>query len=83
MNKVLRKGYNFYIQLEEGLRAEINCERDNNKLRVVSSHTPKSYRGQGLASEIMNKIVSYAKKNNLEIVPECSFAEYYCKEREC
>ncbi|MBD3312572.1 hypothetical protein GF352_03930 [archaeon] len=82
MSEVLREEYTFYIKLG-GVRAEIACEKEGDELRVVSSYTPEEYRGRGLATKIMKEVVAYTKKNNLDIVPECSFAVHYCSEHEC
>ncbi len=80
---VVREDNNFYIELGEDLVAEIICEKKNNKLVVLSVFVPEDYRGQGIATKMMEEVVNYAKKNSLEIVPECSFAQKYCEAYEC
>lgn len=80
---MMREGYTFYKELKPGVRAEIICKKTGDELRITSSYTPEEYRGQGLATKIMKEVVAYAEKNNLEIVPECSFAVHYCEEHEC
>ena len=80
--KVLREDNYFYIKLN-GISAYIDCEKFGRKLRVISSFTPKGYRGMGLASKIMSEVVKFARKNKLKIVPKCSFALDYCRKNKC
>ena len=65
------------------MEAEIVCEKDRDSLMVIHSYTPEQFRGKEVASTIMKEVIKYAKKNNLEIVPVCSFAVHYCGKHKC
>lgn len=80
--KVFRDGLIFYVQLGD-VRAEVVCEKEGDELHVVYSFTPEEFRGRGIASKIMSEVIKYAKRNELKIIPECSFAVNYCNKKEC
>ncbi len=46
-------------------------------LAIIKVQVDPSYRGQGLAQKLMEEIISFAKKNNYEIEPICSYAVKY------
>lgn len=62
MNKIEREGYNFFIKLNDTAKAEIECKKHDNELRVINSYTPEEYRGQGLASSIMQEVIKFANQ---------------------
>ena len=43
------------------------------KLRVYHTEVDSAYEGRGFAKILLEKLVSYAKKNDLKIVPLCPF----------
>ncbi len=44
---------------------------------ITIDHTgvEQAHRGQGLAAELVNKVVEKAKKENLKVIPICPFAK--------
>jgi len=48
--------------------AEINLYEKNNKITLSKIVIPKKLRGQGIGSEIMNKLCKYADDNNKTII---------------
>lgn len=44
------------------------------KLMIDHVETPPAMRGQGAAGRLMQQITDYAKSQNLEIIPICSYA---------
>jgi len=81
--KIERDAYNFYTKLDDNTKAEINCEKNGNELKVTRSYTPEAHRGKGIATSIMKEVIKYAKKEKLTIVPSCEFAKNYCTKNKC
>ncbi len=50
---------------------------DNDNISIVSVFVEQEYRGQGIAQELMEKIIKIAKENNKQIIPICSYAKKY------
>ena len=67
----------FFIKLEKGKAAYIKYTRSNNTISVDHTYTPEEFRGRGLAKKLMLAVIEYAKKNNLKIIPNCSYAQYF------
>lgn len=72
----IKKGTNnFYLgQNEHDFLAEITYYVDgNNHLVVDHTFVDPSLRGQGIANQLVLKVIEYAQSQNLKIVPECSY----------
>ena len=53
------------------------CEfnKRNNDLIIIHTEVDSKYGGLGIAKQLVNEVVSYARKNNYKIVPLCSYAK--------
>lgn len=73
----IKKGNNrFYIgESEQNDIARVTWTVGNGNL-IVLTHTFVSpeLRGQSIASKLMNKVVEFARSENLKIKPVCSYA---------
>lgn len=73
----IKQGNNvFYIGESENNRiAEITYVYINPQaINVNHTFVDPSLRGEGVARKLMDKVVEYAKENNLKIKPTCSYA---------
>lgn len=62
---------------QEGKEAgEITFTREGDDV-IIIDHTgvEQAHRGQGLAGELVNKVVEKAKEENLKVMPVCPFAK--------
>lgn len=50
-------------------------EASNNVIVINHTGVREVHRGQGLAEQLVDKVVQKAKKENLQIVPLCPFAK--------
>lgn len=67
-NKILAKQENKmigYVQLGA---------QTKNVYRVLSVFVEPDFRGQGIAGQLMQHTVEWARQNNAKLVPVCSFA---------
>jgi uncharacterized protein len=69
----------FYIGTEEtSPTAEITYQKDaNGNIIVEHTYVSDSLRGQGIAGQLMDRVVSHAKQEETKIIPECSYAKGY------
>lgn len=67
----------FFIRLRPGKYSYLKYKVENGKLRILSTYTPKEFRGKGLAAKLMEEAIKYAESMGLSIVPECSYAKNY------
>ncbi|WP_420827895.1 GNAT family N-acetyltransferase [Macrococcus brunensis] len=69
--EIQQSGNRFYIDD----KAEITFYTQGEDT-IVINHTfvDPSLRGQGIAKQLLNRVIDYARENNLKIVPLCSYA---------
>lgn len=71
----LSKPGRFYIEKDFNAIAVIDFHTDE-KNRIVITHTyvDPSLRGQGIANQLLNKVIAIAEQGKQYIYPICSFA---------
>ncbi|MGC8910974.1 MAG: GNAT family N-acetyltransferase [Nitrososphaeria archaeon] len=78
--EVKQTGSVFYIRLPDNSKAYLKYKIEDNIMYLIETYTPPAYRGIGLAKMMIDKAVEYAAKENLKIIPECSYAiKYFIK----
>jgi hypothetical protein len=77
LGEVRRTADKFLIRLAPGEYAYIKYRLEGGIMYIDSTFTPEEYRGRGLAAELTNAAIEYARKNALKIVPNCSYAASY------
>lgn len=77
MTTIKQGNQKFYIgDHEEEPLAEITF-RNTDKKTITVDHTyvSEELRGQKIAGKLVEKIVEYARENDLKIIPECSYVK--------
>src|SRR5699024_3371088 len=76
MAEILTGNNKFYIGDEQNPTAEITFQPKEGNV-IVADHTYVSdeLRGQGIAGKLFNKLIEYARENDLKIIPECSYVQ--------
>ena len=72
-----RRGGEFFAVNDTGQRiAEISYVWSNEH-KIIANHTwvDDSLRGQGVARQLLDKLVEFARENNLKIFPTCSYVD--------
>ncbi|MDN3596775.1 GNAT family N-acetyltransferase [Zunongwangia endophytica] len=66
----------FYMEGEKGIIAELTYTKKNEQI-ITIDHTEvkRQFEGQGIASQLVEKAVTFARENNLKIDPLCPFTE--------
>lgn len=66
----------FYIEESDILVGEIGITKiDDSTISIDHTFVNENYRGKGLARKLLDAALEYADKNNLKIVPVCSYAK--------
>ncbi|ANZ34526.1 GNAT family N-acetyltransferase [Staphylococcus carnosus] len=79
----IKQGDNkFYIgDSEEQPEAEITfVPAGEDKIDVNHTGVSGSLEGQGIGTQLVKRVVEYAKENNLKIIPSCPFAKKVIEE---
>ena len=50
---------------------------EGNKMNLYHTYTHPNLRGKGLAAQVIKAALEYAKKNNLKVIPGCSFVQAF------
>lgn len=72
----IKKGVNkFYIgESEETAIAKITYQdAEDNCIIADGTYVSEELRGQGIAKLLLDKLVSFARQENLKIIPVCSY----------
>ncbi len=77
MNTIKRDGNQFYIgESIENRVAEITfVSSGENTIIIDHTYVSDSLRGQGIALQLVNKVVEYARLEHIKIIPQCSYAK--------
>jgi uncharacterized protein len=61
--------------IEEGGKrvAEMAIGISDGNLTVYHTEVAEELKGQGVASNLLGKMVDYARKNNLKVIPLCAY----------
>ncbi|HEX9025726.1 MAG TPA: GNAT family N-acetyltransferase [Clostridium sp.] len=77
MNEIKKDENKFYIgENSQNALAEITFVPDGeSKIIVNHTYVSESLRGQGIALKLVKKVIEYARKENIKIIPLCSYVE--------
>lgn len=48
-----------------------------NVVNILSVHVAEEHRGQGIARQMMDRFLEYAREHDKEVIPSCSYAKAY------
>lgn len=72
-----KKSQRFFLKIGRGKASYLKYTIGGNRMSIDSTYTPKEFRGRGYAGKLMKAAIEFAKENNLKIVPNCTYAQYY------
>ncbi|ALH94771.1 GNAT family N-acetyltransferase [Acinetobacter equi] len=74
--KEYENGGMFYIEQEQRNLAEITYQwKDDSTIIADHTRVDDALKGQGVARQLLDALVEFARKNKLKIVPLCSYVE--------
>lgn len=71
----------FYIGEENDPLAIIEYSIRKNDLLITHTFVNNTLRGQGIAASLTEEVLKYAKENDYNVVPICSFAVKYMERK--
>lgn len=63
----------FVIEKDGERLAEMVIAIQNKNLTVYHTEVTEQLKGQGVASALLKKMVTYARENNLKVIPLCPY----------
>jgi len=66
----------FIIVLDES-ESLVDYSIEGDKMNLYHTYTHPNLRGKGLAAQVVKAALEYAKKNNLKVVPGCSYVQSF------
>ncbi len=87
MTEIKREGDNqkgeFVIYENDKRAGRMTYEKEQeNQIIVEHTNVEEEFGGRGLAGKLMDKMVEYARENNLKINPSCSYVQHKFKKDE-
>lgn len=68
----------FFIENNGKTVAKISYSpQGNGVISIDHTYISPSLRGQGIADELVRKVIGYAREEDLKIIPVCSYAGHY------
>lgn len=59
------------------LVGEVLFQKETDYLVLTTAYIKDEYRGQGLASEMLEEVFNYLKENNIKVKIECSYINHW------
>lgn len=81
MSQVVRTASRFEIALDGGETAFADYEIAGDSIVFPHTVTPKAYQGRGLASQLAEAALAYARDQGLKVRPHCGFFRAYIAKR--
>ncbi len=76
METIQHKEGMFYIEREGKRVAEITyAPAGEGKINANHTYVSEELRGGGVAGQLLDALVTYARENNLKIIPTCSYVK--------
>lgn len=75
-----QKNQRFFVNLQNS-QAYVQYEsEDQSVLDLKETFVPEKVREKGIGSTMVDHVLDYAKKENLEVIPTCPFVADYIEE---
>lgn len=79
-NKLIKNeaGHQYEFNID-GFIAKIEYIRTGNKIYLTHTEVPGELEGQGIASDLVKKVLADIQQKELKVVPLCPFVDKYIK----
>ncbi|MCB0345375.1 MAG: N-acetyltransferase [Bdellovibrionales bacterium] len=71
-----------FSYVTDGRECKLNYEKRDGALDLKHTYVPETDRGNGIGELLVEEALRYASKENLKIIPSCSFVEKYLEKHE-
>lgn len=66
----------FFLTID-GKESMVDYQKDENLMDLYFTYVPDEFRGQGIASKLVQKALDYAHHHNYRVKPSCPFIESF------
>ena len=66
-----------FVIYTEGNEVYVEYTMRNNTIDLNHTYTHPALRGKGLAAHVVRAALEFAKKNNLKVIPTCSYVQSF------
>lgn len=73
-----RAGHRFATTLD-GNTAHLDYEREGGVIAITHTIVPSQIGGRGIAGQLVEAALAYAREEGLRVTPRCSYAEAYLR----
>ncbi len=63
----------FFIQEGETMMGEMNASQSQGELVVTHTEVAPEAQGKGVAKQLFEAMINYARENNLKVTAQCSY----------
>lgn len=77
MENILKDNQKFYIQNDDKTIALLEYTIDGKVMSIDHTFVEPELQGKGIAAQLTEKAIEFAKSNDLKIRPLCKYAKYY------
>ncbi|MCB0396320.1 MAG: N-acetyltransferase [Flavobacteriales bacterium] len=77
-----RQSHKFHAVIDDEVAYLHYRTKGSGKLEYYETYVPMDHRHQRIASQLADTALSYAKNNQYQVIPTCSFVRSYIKNHE-
>lgn len=84
MNKVTHKTETgtFWVDLEQGYKAKVVYQVENDVMKITSTVVPEALRGKGYGEVVMEAVLPEIESLGYKIKPVCPYVVYYMEKNQ-
>lgn len=73
---------NRFETVQDGFTAYVEYWLNGNNMDIYRTYVPPQIEGRGIAAALVDKAYEYADKNDLKIIPTCSYVKVWLKRKQ-
>lgn len=71
----------FFLTIE-GSHSVVDYEKNGEVMDIYHTYVPEAFRGEGIASKLVQKALDYAYEHNYKVRPTCPFVASFIRRHE-
>ncbi|NMO97012.1 GNAT family N-acetyltransferase [Paenibacillus lemnae] len=78
MNEIQSSSGRYYVEEQGNVQAEVNfSSQGDGVISIDHTFVSPELRGQGVAEQLIRKVIEYARQEQLKIIPACAYASHH------
>lgn len=76
INRIERENGGAFVYEKQGIKGEMTFSKAGSTMLIIDhTEVDEALRGMGIGESLLDELVSYARKNELRVIPLCPFAK--------